>query len=55
VTENSGSAPTIRSSTDDGASSALMVLAASDRAWISASRVDDSIAVPSRSATSRVG
>ena len=50
-TANSGSCPAIRTSTEDGASSALIVLAASDSAWIRASRVDDSIAVPRRSAT----
>ena len=51
MTANSGSWPDIRSSTDDGASSALMVAAASDSAWMRASRVEDSIAAPSRSAT----
>ena len=45
------SLPIMRSSTEDGAISALMLPAASDSAWIRARRVDDSIAVPRRSAT----
>ena len=41
---NSGSWPTMRSSTDEGARSALRVPAASDSAWMRARRVDDSLA-----------
>ena len=54
-TTNSGSWPTMRSSTEDGARSALMVPAASDNARRRARRVEDSMAVPRRSATCRVG
>ena len=51
VTTNSGSVPTMRSSTEDGARSALMVPAASESASMRARRVEDLIAVPRRSAT----
>ena len=50
-TANSGSPATIRTSTEAGARSALIELAASERAWIRARRVEESIAVPRRCAT----